>query len=952
MYNSFSNRHIGISSNDLASMLETIGISSLDALINETIPANIQDDRELSIPAELSEADYLSLVKEKVSKNQIFKNYIGLGYYDTIVPSVILRNIFENPGWYTQYTPYQAEISQGRLEALLNFQTMVMSLTGFDIANASLLDEGTAGAEAMTLLHRARGKEKKKAEANQVLVHSAVFSQTKEILKTRAIPLGLEIIETNDVESKLGDKVFAVFLQYPDTKGEIADFSPLISACNGAEISVAMACDIMSLALLKSPASLGASCAFGSTQRFGVPMGFGGPHAAYLATKQEFKRDLAGRVIGVSVDSRGKSVYRMALQTREQHIRREKATSNICTAQALLAIMASMYAVYHGSEGIKAIAKQIHSHTTRLRDSISDLGFEILNVHFFDTLTINAGSIGLAEIRKAFEAKKINLRYDESSFGISLSEKTSFEDVEEIISILANLKGLRASALKEGELISIGKQFLREDEILEHPVFSMYHSETEMMRYLKRLENKDLSLTTSMIPLGSCTMKLNAASEMIPISWPEIANLHPFAPKEQFLGYQEMFAELEYYLAEITGLVATSLQPNSGAQGEFAGLMVIRAYHEEHNQLSRNICLIPSSAHGTNPASAIMAGLQVVVIKCDDEGNIDVEDLKAKCEKYSANLAALMITYPSTHGVFEESVKNICSMVHDHGGLVYMDGANMNALVGLTSPGYIGADVCHLNLHKTFSIPHGGGGPGIGPICVNDKLKPFLPGHEYTGLGDTKSVSAISAAPWGSASILFISYGYIRMLGKVGVREASRYAILNANYIKSRLEKAYQVLYTGDKNRVAHELIIDLREFKQSANVSVEDVAKRLIDYGFHAPTMSWPVAGTIMIEPTESESKSELDRFCDAMLAIREEIEEIISGRLCKEDNPLLNAPHTIEYICSENFSNTYSRERAVYPLDYLKQYKYWVPVSRVDNTYGDRNLVCACPPLESYLS
>ena len=945
-YNKFSRRHIGININEYAEMLEVIGDSSLDVLLEEAIPTNIRMNRELNIPDALSEYEYLRSLKAIASKNKVFRSYIGQGYYGTLTPSVILRNIFENPGWYTQYTPYQAEIAQGRLEALLNFQTMVSDLTGLPIANASLLDEGTAAAEAMSMFEGIRNKKRKKNPANRFFIDSRTYIQTIDIMHTRSKPLGIEIVIGDYRETQLDDTFIGALIQYPNSEGSIEDYRSWVKKCNDQDILVCVAADLMSLALLTPPGEWGADAVVGNTQRFGVPMGYGGPHAAYFATREDFKRVIPGRIIGVSVDSQGDAALRMALQTREQHIKRERATSNICTAQALLAIMAGMYGVYHGPEGIKSIASNIHDNAKKLASVLKDNGVDLVSEHFFDTLFLRCDDVNKSQIQERALNHSINFFYGEGVIGISLDETVLEEDFNDIVEVVT---GKSESMSSVDNINGIPEALNRSSDFLTHEVFSSYHTETKMMRYIKHLENKDLSLVHSMIALGSCTMKLNAASELIPVSWPEFSSIHPFVPSEQVEGYLQIFEELEAYLSDITGFTACSLQPNSGAQGEYTGLMTIAAYHEDRGDHHRNIALIPSSAHGTNPASAVMAGMKVVVVKCDEDGNIDVDDLKAKAELHSDNLSSLMVTYPSTHGVFEEAIIEICDIIHKHGGLVYMDGANMNAQVGLTSPGNIGADVCHLNLHKTFAIPHGGGGPGMGPICVNDKLAPYLPGHPLVKTGGEKGIKAVSAAPWGSASILLISYGYIRMLGKSGVKNSTKIAILNANYMKARLEEHYPVLYTGEHGRVAHEMIIDLRQFKP-LNITAEDVAKRLIDYGFHAPTLSFPVAGTIMIEPTESEDKDELDRFCDALISIKSEIDAIASGKSDAEDNVLKNAPHTAAVITADDWDHNYTRQAAAYPLDYLKRNKFWPSVGRVDNAHGDRNLICTCPPLESY--
>ncbi len=953
-YDQFEARHIGINDVEMAAMLQTINATSLDELIDQTVPEQIRRKGNFNLPDALSEYDYLQEIKQIAAKNKVFKSYIGMGFYGTITPSVILRNLFENPGWYTQYTPYQAEIAQGRLESLLNFQTMISDLTALPIANASLLDEGTAAAEAMTLFYSEKNVKAKGEKANVFLVSSKVYPHTIEVLNTRAEPLDIEV-KVVDVEAfDYTDKVFGILLQYPDKEGNIKDFSAVVEKAKAHGAFVTFACDILSLALLTPPGELGADAAVGTTQRMGVPMGFGGPHAAYFATKEDFKRQIPGRIIGVSIDSHGNRALRMALQTREQHIRREKATSNICTAQALLANIAAMYAVYHGAKGIRAIAERIHFLAQALENNLVSLSYQQTNENYFDTLRIgNLNATEIAQITRLAKAKQINFYVGKTSLQISLDETTNLQDITTIIEIFASAKSIDTKVnLGEPKNIKLAATIIRQSTYLAQPVFNTYHTESKMMRYLKRLENMDLSLTHSMISLGSCTMKLNAASEMIPVSMPEFANLHPFAPADQWKGYAQIFKELEAYLCECTGFSACSLQPNSGAQGEYAGLLTIRAYHKAKKQGHRNIALIPSSAHGTNPASAVMVGMKVVVVACDEAGNIDVADLQAKAELHSKNLSCLMVTYPSTHGVFETQIREICALIHQHGGKVYMDGANMNAQVGLTSPGLIGADVCHLNLHKTFAIPHGGGGPGMGPICVNDSLAPYLPNHLNTKTGGKKGITAVSWSPFGSASILLISYGYVRMLGARGVLNATKYAILNANYIKARLEAQYPILYTGEKGRAAHELIVDLRQFK-ALHIGAEDVAKRLMDYGFHAPTLSFPVAGTIMIEPTESEDKAELDRFCDAMLQIKKEIDEIATGEASAENNVLLNAPHTLALIASDDWDKPYSREKAAYPLPYLREgYKFWASIGRVNNAHGDRNLVCTCTPIEEYMN
>lgn len=946
----FAQRHIGISASEMESMLQTIGVNSLDQLIDETVPSGIRMSKALNLPDAMSEYEYLTMLEKIAKKNKLYKNYIGQGYFGTITPSVILRNIFQNPGWYTQYTPYQAEIAQGRLEALLNFQTMVSDLTGLPIANASLLDEGTAAAEAMAMCEGIHNKKRKNNPATKFFVDEKVYTQTLDVIITRAQPLHIEIVTGDWKSFDFSDDFFGVLIQYPDAEGNVHDYKSFAAQCNAKEIQVVVAADIMSLVLLVPPGEWGADVVIGNTQRFGVPMGFGGPHAAFFATKEDNKRVIPGRIIGMSVDVNGNPALRMALQTREQHIRREKATSNICTAQALLAIMAGMYAVYHGPDGLKAIAKEINRLTTVLAENLMANQNNVITKYYFDTITVQADKETIRNIKAATNSAGMNFHYHgDNKLSITIDETTNMEDIKAIIDLFESVTSVKSRFSGSASSSDMGVM-KRTSDILTHPVFSSYHTESKMMRYVKSLENKDLSLVHSMISLGSCTMKLNAASEMMPVTWPEFSAIHPFAPADQIEGYQHIFTELEAYLAEITGFQACSLQPNSGAQGEYAGLLTIKAYHEDRNENHRNIAIIPSSAHGTNPASAVMCGMDVIVVACDEKGNVDMVDLKSKVEQHKDKLSCLMITYPSTHGVFETSIKDICNLIHENGGLVYMDGANMNAQVGLTSPGIIGADVCHLNLHKTFAIPHGGGGPGMGPICVNNKLAPFLPGHSIVNTGGTKATHAVSSAPWGSASILLISYGYIRMLGGEGVTNATKYAILNANYIKARLEGAYAILYSGENGRAAHEMIVDLRQFK-SAGISAEDVAKRLMDYGFHAPTLSFPVAGTIMIEPTESEDKGELDRFCDALLEIRKEIDQVAAGVMDQESNVLTNAPHTARVVTSDVWTHSYTREKAAYPLPYLFQgNKFWPSVGRVDSAFGDRNLICTCPPVESY--
>lgn len=941
--NEFSRRHIGTIGSE-KEMLSTIGSESMDTLIDQTVPENIRLRRSLNIPAPISEAALLSTLQEMGQKNQLFKNYIGQGYYDTITPSVILRNIFENPGWYTQYTPYQAEISQGRLESLLNFQTMVSDLTGLPIANASLLDESTAAAEAMNMLFHFVNRTDV-IQQPKFFVDNEVFPQTKDLIITRATPIGIEVVFGDYKNADIDQTYFGALVQYPNNIGSIEDYRSFIDRVHQVGGYVALATDLLALTLLQSPGELGADVAFGSAQRFGVPLGFGGPHAAFFSAKDDFKRSMPGRIIGVSVDAQGNRALRMALQTREQHIKREKATSNICTAQALLANMAAMYAVYHGPQGLKNIAQRINLLTQTVANELKTLGFELVNNTFFDTLTVSVKD--QEAIRAKAERQQINLRYiNDNLIGISLDETTLAEDLFTLINCFVDDEAPVSFALDTNwSSASIPGVLLRTSTYLTHPHFNSFHSESQMMRYIKQLENKDLSLNTSMISLGSCTMKLNAATEMMPLSTAHWSKMHPFAPAAQTKGYQQMIDELAAYLCEVTGFDACSMQPNSGAQGEYAGLLTIRNYHLANGDKHRNVMLIPISAHGTNPASAVMAGMKVVVVKALDNGYIDVDDFKAKAEQYSANLAGTMITYPSTFGVFEETVKEICDIVHQHGGQVYMDGANMNAQVGLTSPGMIGADVCHLNLHKTFAIPHGGGGPGMGPICVRGHLAQHLPGHIAQ-----HSNGAVSAAPFGSASILLISYAYIRMLGAEGVRKATEYAILNANYMKARLEKDFDILYVGKNGTCAHEFIVDLRPFKNTCGIEAEDVAKRLMDFGFHAPTMSFPVPGTIMIEPTESEDKAELDRFCDALLSIRQEIRDIENGVSDKTDNPLKNAPHTQHVVMADEWKHGYSRQQAAFPLYYVTRNKFWPSVARVNNTHGDRNLICTCEPVSSY--
>jgi glycine dehydrogenase len=942
----FIRRHIGPSETETQQMLATIGETSTQSLVEKTIPKSIHLQAELDLPASISEQEYLQDIWMTASKNKVYRTYIGQGYYNTITPSVILRNVFENPGWYTSYTPYQAEISQGRLESLLNFQTVVSDLTGLELAGASLLDEATAAAEAMAMLfHHANPR---RAEKPKFFVDNAIFRQTKDVLETRALPIGIEIIFGDYKNALIDETYFGALVQYPNSYGTIEDYKDFIQQVHSQGGYVVMATDLLALTLLTSPGELGADVAVGSAQRFGVPLGFGGPHAAFFATKDAFKRGIPGRIIGVSVDAQGGHALRMALQTREQHIKREKATSNICTAQALLANMAAMYAVYHGPKGLTEIATRINIIAQAIEEELTVLGFEQLNDTYFDTLRVKADR---QLIEPLALQNQINFQYyEDGTVGISIDETTTQKDALDIVFVFAAAKGSDEATIGfDSEQTQAGKipaSLKRTSAFLTHPVFNSHHSETQMMRYIKKLEKRDLALNTSMISLGSCTMKLNAATEMIPLSWPEFASIHPFVPKDQAAGYQQVIDELSNYLCEITQFDGCSLQPNSGAQGEFAGLNTIMEYHRAAGQPHRNIVLIPISAHGTNPASAVMAGMKVVVVKSDDRGLVDVEDLRSKAEQYKDALGALMITYPSTYGIFEESIREICQIIHDNGGQVYMDGANMNAQVGFTAPGYIGADVCHLNLHKTFAIPHGGGGPGVGPICAKKHLLPFLPGH-FT----LEKAGPVSAAAYGSASILLISYAYIRMLGAAGVKKSTEYAILNANYMKVRLAEFYPILYAGKNGTCAHEFIVDLRPFKAAAGIEAEDVAKRLMDYGFHAPTMSFPVPGTIMIEPTESEDKGELDRFCDAMISIYKEIDAVQNGVADKTDNVLKNAPHTQRVICDDNWEHAYSRQTAAFPLAYIRENKFWPAVARINNTYGDRNLICTCEPIESYM-
>ena len=963
----FVARHLGPSSQETKAMLDVVGVDSIDDLIDQTIPAAIRMTRSLNLPEPRPESDVLEEMAEIASQNQLFRSFIGMGYYDTITPPVILRNVLENPGWYTQYTPYQAEIAQGRLEALLNFQTMVSDLTALDIANASLLDEATAAAEAMMMCKRAQ---KRGSTANTFFVSEKCHPQTIDTIKVRAEPLGYQVIVGDHNSFHPDHATFGLLLQYPDTEGTIHDYRSLVAAAHDAGALVAVATDLLALTLLAPPGDWGADIAIGSAQRFGVPMGYGGPHAAFMATRDALKRQMPGRLVGVSQDARGNPALRLALQTREQHIRRDKATSNICTAQVLLAIMASMYGVYHGPDGLKNIAQRIQRLTAILAAELGKLGYHVNESNGspnFDTLKIFGGPRTAEELQRAASVNRINLRvYHDNSIGLSVDERTTAAELETLLEIFGRTEIADQSAtgspgaagspeaamarLAENAELAYPEPFARTSAFLTHPIFNTMKSETQMLRYITKLQNRDLSLAHSMIPLGSCTMKLNATAEMIPVTWPQFGAIHPFAPLEQTQGYRILFDRLAQALAEITGFAAVSFQPNAGSQGEYAGLLAIRALHINRGSGHRDICLIPSSAHGTNPASAVMAGMKVVVVKCDEDGNIDLTDLKAKAEQHGDNLAALMVTYPSTHGVFEEAIQEICYFVHRQGGQVYMDGANMNAQVGLCRPGDMGADVCHLNLHKTFCIPHGGGGPGMGPICVAEHLAPFLPGHAVVpGVGGENAIGAVSAAPWGSASILPISYAYVAMMGAAGLTEATRIAILNANYIAARLEGAYPVLYKGEQGRVAHECIVDTRYLKDHG-LQVDDIAKRLIDFGFHAPTMSFPVAGTLMIEPTESESKDELDRFCDALLAIRDEIQAVQNGEISAEESPLRHAPHTADHVSADHWDRSYSRQAAAFPADWVRENKFWPSVARIDNTFGDRNLVCACPPMESY--
>ncbi|TGK06921.1 glycine dehydrogenase (aminomethyl-transferring) [Leptospira semungkisensis] len=938
----FPRRHIGPDPDQIQDMLSVLGLSSLDELVSKSVPEGIRLSQPLDLPKASTERRILQDLKKIASKNKLFRSYIGTGYQASVLPGVIQRNILENPGWYTAYTPYQAEISQGRLEALLNFQTMIMDLTGLEISNASLLDEATAAAEAVFLAFGVRKNETSKLLFISELCHP----QTIDVVRTRALPLGIEVKVGSHLKAELNEDYFAVLVQYPGTEGSVYNYESFFQLAHNLGAVTICAADLLALTVLKAPGEFGADVAVGSSQRFGLPYGFGGPHAGYFATKDEFKRNMPGRLVGVSKDSQGNPGLRLSLQTREQHIRRDKATSNICTAQVLLAVLSSMYAVYHGPKGLKEIALRIHRLTEVLAKNLEKLGVQVENKTYFDTLVLNLGAKAKNTIDAA-ALKGINFKVlDKERVSIALDETVEVSDLEDILSVFGSAK-IDLSV----EAVSIPNEFLRTSEYLTHPVFNSHHTETKMLRYIRKLESRDLSLTTSMIPLGSCTMKLNATVEMFPVTWPEFSNIHPFAPVDQTEGYRIVFQQLESWLSQVTGFPGISLQPNAGSQGEYAGLLAIRNYHISRGEADRNICLIPISAHGTNPASAAMVGFKVVVVACDSEGNVDLDDLKAKAKEHSKDLAALMVTYPSTHGVYEESIKEICAIVHENGGQVYMDGANMNAQVGITRPASIGADVCHLNLHKTFCIPHGGGGPGVGPIGVAEHLKPFLPGHPLVDNGTGNEHSAVSAAPWGSASILLISWVYIALLGTEGLEQSTKAAILNANYIAKRLENYFPVLYKGKNGFVAHECILDVRPFKKNSGIEVEDVAKRLMDYGFHAPTMSFPVPGTLMIEPTESESQEELDRFCDAMILIHSEIKEIEEGKADPKDNPLKNSPHTSAMVISDSWNHSYSREKAAYPAPWTKEHKFWPYVGRIDNVYGDRNLVCSCLPLEDYV-
>lgn len=949
----FVHRHVGPDKTQEIEMLKAVGADSVEALINEVVPSIIHNHNPLNISKPLTEREYLDKINGLAKKNKVFKNFIGRGYYGTFTPSPILRNVFESPYWYTAYTPYQAEIAQGRMESLLNFQTMVSDLTGMPLSNASLLDEATAAAEAMTMFFHNRSREKEKAGAVKFFVSENVFPQTLDVVITRGEPLGIEVVVGNHHTHAFDDLYFGALVQYPAANGSIENLTAFSEKVHAVGASLVVASDLLSLTLLVPPGEWGADCVVGSAQRFGVPMGYGGPHAAFFATKEDFKRFIPGRIIGVTIDAQGNPALRMALQTREQHIKRDKATSNICTAQALLSNMAAFYAVYHGPKGLKRIAENAHACAATLAAELKKMGYTISSENFFDTIEVHTNNT--AEVQKIALEQGVNFHYQGNHrIGISCDETTEIADVNLVLAIFAKAKGINPSVItevKSGNL-HFGEEFVRKSAYLEHAVFNTHHSESELMRYISYLERKDIGLNFSMIPLGSCTMKLNAATELMPLSKPEFNAIHPFAPLEQAQGYFELLRELEKDLSEITGFDAVSLQPNSGAQGEYAGLMVIREYLKAKGEGHRNIALIPSSAHGTNPASAVMAGMHVVVVACDEQGNINVDDLRAKAEAHANDLACLMVTYPSTHGVYEERIIEITDIIHQYGGQVYMDGANMNAQVALTSPGRIGADVCHLNLHKTFAIPHGGGGPGMGPIGVRAHLTPFLPGHKVVNPGGEQAMGAVSAAPWGSALILIISYGYIKMLGADGLKKSTEMAILNANYMKDKLKDHFTPLYTAANGRVAHEFILDCREFKRTAGIEVVDIAKRLMDYGFHAPTVSFPVAGTLMIEPTESEPKEELDRFCDAMISIRNEIRAIENGKADKENNVLKNAPHTLEVITTDNWALPYTRQEAAFPLPWLRKSKFWPTVSRVNDAYGDRNLVCSCLPMEAYAS
>lgn len=955
--NSFLKRHNGPSYQDVEKMLKSMNLSSVEQLIDETVPKKIRFTKPLKIDEGMSEQEYLEHIKNISKKNKVFKTFIGLGYYNSLTPSVILRNVFENPGWYTSYTPYQAEISQGRLEALLNYQTMIADLTGLPLANSSLLDEATAAAEAMIMFFHARPRAQVKAGANTFFVSTDMFPQTLDVLKIRAISKGINLIQAQRGDFEFNEDVFGCMMQYPDQKGEIADHAEITKKANDANVPVAVATDLMSLVMLKPPGEWGAEVVFGTSQRFGIPLGFGGPHAAFFATTENYKRYIPGRIIGISKDKNGNNALRMALQTREQHIKREKATSNICTAQALLATMAGFYGLYHGSEGLKGIANKIHSLAVDLASTLKSIGYKQLNKNYFDSLYIELPKgTDINTIKNIALDQEVNFRYfdDAKHIGISIDETTTNKDIALISAVLAKALNvdkfeLSFADVEENKSVSIPESLVRTSSFMQHEIFNKYHSETQMMRYMTKLENKDLALNRTMIPLGSCTMKLNAATEMIPVSWPEFTNIHPFVPENQAEGYHQVITEMNTILSEVTGFSAVSFQPNSGASGEYAGLMVIKAFQESKGEGKRDICLIPASAHGTNPASAIMAGMKVIVVKTDEKGNIDIADLKEKALANSESLSAIMVTYPSTHGVFEESIKDVISIVHDNGGQVYMDGANMNAQVGLTSPGFIGADVCHLNLHKTFGIPHGGGGPGIGPIGVAEHLKPFLPGHIYTKTGGENGINAIAAAPFGSALVLLISYAYLKLLGGDGMTEATKMAILNANYLKEKLKDHYPILYTGEKGYVGHEMILDCNEFSKTADITVADIAKRLMDYGFHAPTVAFPVHGTLMVEPTESEPLEELDYFIEAMISIRKEIKEVEEGKSERKNNLISNAPHTAEMVINNDWGFPYSREHAAYPLEWIRDSKYFTPVAKIDDAYGDRNL-CACLPMEEY--